>query len=123
MDDLIDTRLAAIGRVLFLGPVLVLIAWVFFRAENMGAALSYLGAMFGLGETGPGAPLLAGVMFGFNGLFIMGVCLVVSQIKTQSWDFVQHLSWVKLVVLLGLFFISLAAMFAQAFNPFLYFQF
>lgn len=27
MDDLIDTRLAAIGRVLFLGPVLVLIAW------------------------------------------------------------------------------------------------
>ena len=103
--------------------VLVLIAWVFFRAENMGAALSYLGAMFGLGETGPGAPLLAGVMFGFNGLFIMGVCLVVSQIKTQSWDFVQHLSWVKLVVLLGLFFISLAAMFAQAFNPFLYFQF
>ena len=64
-----------------------------------------------------------GELFGFNGLFTLGVSAVLTQFKTQSWDFAQQLSWAKVAVLLGLFFMALSAMFAQAFNPFLYFQF
>lgn len=41
----------------------------------------------------------------------------------QGFDWAQKITWVKVIVLLLLFYLSLAAMFIQAFNPFLYFQF
>jgi len=41
----------------------------------------------------------------------------------QAFDWVRRMSWLKAAVLIVLFFVSLATMATQAFNPFLYFQF
>ncbi len=41
----------------------------------------------------------------------------------QSWDFTIETTGLKVALVLPLFALALAAMVAQAFNPFLYFQF
>ncbi|HUU00993.1 MAG TPA: MBOAT family protein [Myxococcota bacterium] len=102
---------------------LVVISWVPFRADNMGQALRHVGSMFGLTSSAPSAGLLYGQLLSFNCLFMLAVCALLSGFKTQAWDFAEKLSWAKVPVLVVLFVVSCAAMFAQAFNPFLYFQF
>jgi len=41
----------------------------------------------------------------------------------QAFDWVQRMSWPRLLLVLAVFVYSLLTMFVQAFNPFLYFQF
>jgi alginate O-acetyltransferase complex protein AlgI len=103
--------------------MLVVISWVPFRADTMGEALGILGAMFGILTPSPGAPLVYGVMFAPSGLIMMGICVFFVAFRTQAWDFAEKLSWWKVPVLIGLFALSIGTMFAQSFNPFLYFQF
>ena len=40
--------------------IIILITWVFFRAENINIALNYLSKMFGVGESGQSAGILLG---------------------------------------------------------------
>jgi len=103
--------------------VLVLFSWVLFRAANLTLALRYLGDMFGLHHAPQATGLLGAELYTLHNLVLMGLSLVVVSRKTQSWDFVQRQSWVRVALVLGLFLLALAAMFTQAFNPFLYFQF
>ena len=71
----------------------------------------------------PGAALVYGVMFSPSGLIMMGICVFFVTFRTQAWDFAEKISWWKVPVLIGLFALSIGTMFAQSFNPFLYFQF
>ena len=103
--------------------VLVLFSWVLFRAENLSRAMAYLGAMFGLTRTPEATRLLGAELYTAHNLALLGLCAVIVALKTQSWDFVQQVSWVRTAALLALLVLALAAMFTQAFNPFLYFQF
>jgi alginate O-acetyltransferase complex protein AlgI len=114
--------LPAPARVL-LTFVLVLFSWVLFRAENLYLATRYLGAMFGVTATPEATRLLGAGLFTLHNLVLMGLCLFVVSRRTQSWDFAERQSWPRAVALLALFILALAAMFTQAFNPFLYFQF
>jgi alginate O-acetyltransferase complex protein AlgI len=41
----------------------------------------------------------------------------------QTWDFSRRITPVKAVVTLALFWMSLAILFTQSFNPFIYFIF
>jgi len=114
--------LPGVARVM-LTFVLVLFSWVLFRAEDLSLAVAYLGAMLGISPVAPAAPLVNAELFALHKLVMMAICLLVVSRKTQSWDFCVQLSWIKLGPLVLCFLLSLAAMFTQAFNPFLYFQF
>jgi len=103
--------------------VLVIISWVPFRADDLGQALHLWAAMFGLASPAASAGLLYGQLLSFNSLFMLAVCALFAGFKTQAWDFAETLTWAKVPLLLVLFLGALMAMFAQAFNPFLYFQF
>ncbi len=103
--------------------VLVLISWVFFRAESLPDALDYLGAMFGLVPAGAGSMLLDAELYSRVRLIELFTCAVIAFGPVQAFDWVRRLSWSKAVVLLVLFVVSVLTMFHQAFNPFLYFQF
>jgi alginate O-acetyltransferase complex protein AlgI len=103
--------------------VLILISWVPFRADNMGIAVNYLGAMFGLSTPSAAAPLLGGEVLSIDSLVMVAICGLIVAFRTQAWEFVQNITWGKVLLALGLFVLAVAAMFAQAFNPFLYFQF
>jgi len=103
--------------------VLVLFSWVLFRSENFHNALHYLGAMFGAGGGGAGAVWLAAQLYAPDKLVLMaaGALLVLWPLQAYEWS--ERLTWPKAMALAPAFGVALLAMFSQAFNPFLYFQF
>ncbi|MEM6795218.1 MAG: MBOAT family protein [Acidobacteriota bacterium] len=112
--------------------VLVLIGWVFFRAESLPQAATYLGCMFGLVPPTAGSTVAWGFASGDFGVAILLVCALTTWIlpRTQiwvsrAWDDAGG-PWRTEALRLGtvlLFALSLLEMSVQSHNPFLYFQF
>ena len=103
--------------------VLILFSWVLFRSPGLGDAGRYFGAMFGLNGGGAIAPLLAAELYSPGHLVLIGLCAVLAFQPVQAYDLAHEVTWAKTVALASLFAATVAAMFTQAFNPFLYFQF
>ena len=103
--------------------ILVLIAWVFFRAETFNGALLYLGSMFGVGPVPTGSLLLDGLLYTPYHLLAMMLAAVVVWAAPQTWDWSRKLSTVKAIVTVGLFLLSAAVLSMQSYNPFIYFNF
>lgn len=102
--------------------VLVLFAWVVFRADSLHAAGCYLTAMFGGGAGN--SPLLAAEIYSARNLFFLGLCAVFVVQPVQALDWVARpLSAGRALLLLLVLMASLALMFTRSSNPFLYFQF
>ena len=103
---------------------IILITWVFFRADSLREALRYLGYMFGLKKAWHTSLLLGSIIYTPYHLIIMFTCAAVTWFGKQSWDFAQSgITPLKLTMLIPLFILTLATLFTQGFNPFLYFQF
>lgn len=104
--------------------VVVLLTWVLFRADNLTLASRYFGAMFGIIPGNPQSMLLGAALYTPLSLLAMAVGAVLVFQPRQAHDWVQQpLTWGRVSWLLPLFLIAVATMYAQAFNPFLYFQF
>ncbi|MFQ5809410.1 MAG: MBOAT family O-acyltransferase [Armatimonadota bacterium] len=103
--------------------VLVLLTWVLFRAETFPRAVSYFGAMFGLQEAGAAGPLVGAVLYQTQYLVIFAACLLVHLLKLDTWDIAQKLRPGRMVLAGAALAWSLAVMFTQSYNPFLYFRF
>lgn len=104
--------------------VLVLIAWVFFRAENLAAAGDYLAAMFAIRKVSASSLLLAAELYTTRNLVVTAICAVLAIQPLQAFDWSQRrLGMMGAAVILTLFLVALSVMPTQAFNPFLYFQF
>ena len=101
----------------------VVVAWVFFRAPDIGSALKYCQCLFGIGTTSPGAPLLHGLLTGpyYIGSFLLAA--IVAWFAPQSWNWTRSLGWGKALVLAVLFWLSIVVMTSQDYNPFIYFIF
>jgi alginate O-acetyltransferase complex protein AlgI len=102
--------------------VLVLFSWVLFRSPTIGHAVSYMGCMLGLSGERPSL-LLSAEIYSPYSLFIALLCALISFQPLEVGDWVQTLTWRRAAALAPLFLYCIAAMFTQAFNPFLYFQF
>ena len=104
--------------------LLMLLSWILFRADNLTAAIDYYRAMFGLGSVGEIAPLLSALIYTPYHALILAVCAVLVFQPLQAHDWAElPLTWARTALVVPLFILSLMAMFSQAFNPFLYFQF
>jgi alginate O-acetyltransferase complex protein AlgI len=103
--------------------VLVLFSWVLFRSANLHEALSYLGAMFGQGRSTAGGLLVPALLYTQETVLVMVIGAVVVAWPVQAHDWSREVTWSKAILVHPLFCLALAAMFAQSFNPFLYFQF
>ena len=101
----------------------VLITWVFFRADGLPHAFQYLACMFGGGHPNAFAPLLASEIYRLPNFLDMAVCAVLVVQPLQSYEFGRTLSWGKFAAAFGVFLLAVVMMYTQAFNPFLYFQF
>ena len=104
--------------------LLMLFSWVLFRADNLTAAIEYFRAMLGLAPAGDVAPLLAATIYTPYHLLILAACagLVFQPLQAHDWARLP-VTWGRTALLAPLFVLALMAMFAQDFNPFLYFQF
>jgi alginate O-acetyltransferase complex protein AlgI len=103
--------------------VIVLVAWVFFRAHDMAHAARYLGSMAGLGRAEPGHLLIQPLARHpyYVGTFVLAA--LITWLAPQATEWTRRLSPVKVVALLLLFVIGVVAMTTQGFNPFIYFIF
>ena len=102
---------------------IILITWVFFRAENLDVAMRYLGAMFGIGGENAAAALVNAQVLRPAALFYFAVAAVAAFACPRTADILKTLTLGKAITSLVLLVSSLAVMFSQGFNPFLYFQF
>ncbi len=103
--------------------VILLITWVFFRAENFTVARSYLTAMFGFAQTADTAMLLTAVLTSRAATFYFAVAAIIVWFCPNSQVLLQRLTAWKVVLCLLLFVVAVAMMFQQGYSPFLYFQF
>jgi alginate O-acetyltransferase complex protein AlgI len=103
--------------------LVVVVAWVFFRAKDLPSAFTYCQSLLGLGHTPAGAVLLPGVIFQpyYLGSFVVAAIVVWK--GQQTWDWTRSLSAGKAVLLLCLFWLSIVVMTTQSYNPFIYFIF
>ncbi len=105
--------------------ILVLFSWVLFRASSLGEAMRFYGYMFGLLESGSCSNLLEADIYTPMYMLMMGLCAVLCFQPRQAFDLVtdKPCTWQLVAILIPLFVLSLIVMFAQSYNPFLYFQF
>lgn len=101
----------------------LLITWVFFRAETLEVALGYLEAMFGLVESSASAAVLEGATINRLNGFCLLLAGAITWLAPGTARFLEDLPLWKILLGLGLLFLSVRQMFYQGFNPFLYFQF
>jgi len=102
---------------------IVLITWVFFRADSLSLAIKYLISMFGISNAHQGSLLLGSIIYSRYHLFIFLCCAIIVWFGKHSWQIAEKVTPVKVAIMIILFIISLFAMFTQSYNPFLYFQF
>lgn len=103
--------------------VLVLFSWVLFRAATLDDTLRYFGMMFGAGEMNVASLLISAQMYTQGNLILVALAAWLAIIPLQAHDWSGRVTWPKALVVGPAFAVSIMAMFAQAFNPFLYFQF
>jgi alginate O-acetyltransferase complex protein AlgI len=101
----------------------VLITWVFFRAENFEVASRYLAAMFGQVEARPTALLLEAEMlrsFNIMQLLFCGFCI---WFMPNTQTILHRFTLPKALIAVPLFLLAVTMMFTRGHSPFLYFQF
>ena len=103
--------------------LLVLIAWVFFRISELSHAIVYLQCMFSKVSVHTSTDLIAGILYQPYYLLVIGIASVVTWYFPQTWEWTQQLTPLKMGICLCLFWLSLAILATQAYNPFIYFIF
>lgn len=102
----------------------VILGWVLFRAESIPDAVRYMGCMFGFG-----GPLVDGKFTGFVtqyglvmsiGVFFCTPALKMLTAKIKPNIFLDIL---RVLLLFGLFVLSVATLVGSSYNPFIYFNF
>ena len=103
--------------------LLVSLTWVFFRAESLPDALTYLGSMFGLVPAREVAGLLSGLIYQpyYLAAMLLAAALIWTAPTALVWT--RRIGWPKVVFVLAVFWIAVAALTVQSFNPFIYFIF
>jgi alginate O-acetyltransferase complex protein AlgI len=109
-------------RIAFTFAVLLL-TWVFFRAENFAVARMYLAAMFGVGELADSHVFVDAVTLSRASMIYLALAAVVIWLLPNSQQWLQRLTSWKVAACLVAFVAAVAVMFQQGFSPFLYFQF
>ncbi len=103
--------------------VLVLITWVFFRAETFGQAVGYIGSMFALTQPTLSAPLAEPLIYQPQYLIVMAACIIIHVLRLDTWELAQEVRPVRMALASAAMVASAVILFTQSYNPFLYFRF
>ncbi|MHB0999233.1 MAG: MBOAT family O-acyltransferase [Armatimonadota bacterium] len=102
---------------------IVLIAWVFFRADNLHSAGVYIASMFGMGNADVGSSLISGIIYQPYYILSFLAAGIITWAWSDSWYWTQNLTWRKAAACVGMLWISITVLSTQAYNPFIYFIF
>jgi alginate O-acetyltransferase complex protein AlgI len=103
----------------------VLVAWVFFRADSVAQAFAYVGCMFGGGGADAAATALnlGATLFDPQLMSAFVVAAAIAFAAPQSWDWTRRLTLPRVALCMLLLVAALLAMEHQPYNPFIYFIF
>jgi len=79
--------------------------------------------MAGGGQTQAGASLISGIIYQPYYLLTFAVAAFAVWAGPRPWEWTQRLTWAKAAACLSLLWLSILALTAQAYNPFIYFRF
>lgn len=103
--------------------LIVCIGWVFFRADTLPQAISYLYSLVGANPVSMGSQMMAATMYTpFHVMIFLVAVLVVWKIP-DSWTFTHTLTVPRAATCMGLLALAVLMMWSQTENPFLYFRF
>ena len=102
---------------------ILLVTWVFFRAENFAVAWQFLTAMAGCQSVTASAGLVDALMLSRAALVYFLLAGLIIWALPNSQQLLQRLTMGKALGCLLLFVAALAVLFQQGYSPFLYFQF
>jgi alginate O-acetyltransferase complex protein AlgI len=103
--------------------VVTCLAWVFFRADTLDRAWSYLRALGGAVEVPATAALAGATLYTPYHVVTFAVCAALVWGAPQAWELTQRLTAPRAALCLGVLAASLVLMWTQTVNPFLYYQF
>ena len=106
---------------------IVIIGWVFFRAEGLSEALTYLGVMFGIVQP-ENVGFTVWYYLDAKILIALFIAAIVSVPISKTKPFIvlqKYIVWkyASAVISLILFFVSAVFVVASSYNPFIYFRF
>jgi len=102
---------------------IVMVGWVLFRSPDITGAWRLLEVMFTPTSPQGGSVLLGAAIYTRQYLLTFAVCSLLAFQPVQAFDWATRLTWLRVVLLVGLFGLSLMVMFAHTFSSFLYFKF
>jgi alginate O-acetyltransferase complex protein AlgI len=102
---------------------ILLITWVFFRAENFEVAARYLGVMFGQAQELAPAQLLETEMLRGYHLLHLVLCAFSVWFMPNTQTMLQRFTLWKALLAIPLFLLAVTMMLTRGHSPFLYFQF
>jgi alginate O-acetyltransferase complex protein AlgI len=103
--------------------LIVMVAWVFFRAPSLPRAIAYLSDLAGLGQPGLREQVATGLIYQRYYLMSLILCALIVWKGRQAWDITRQVSWPRAVACVGVFCLAIVALFTQSFNPFIYYIF
>ena len=103
----------------------VVIGWVIFRSDSMRGAITYIKAMFGVGNNGLWDAGTVQYIKQYGIYYIAGIIGCFPVIKNLNRHFDRTVIWGSLytVSAVGIFLLSILFIFSNAYNPFIYFNF
>ncbi len=117
-------KLPALLRHLY-ALLIVLVGWVFFFSESLSGAFTYLKSMFTVGASGFADALTGSSVFYHWLLWIAAVfaCTTAARSLRKRLDKTRRRAWIVNILYLVLFFLCIASLITESYNPFLYFRF
>ena len=103
--------------------IIVLFAWVFFRADTLTDALHYLGSMIGVGYQEMQATVVVPILYEpyLAVSLVLALLTALAMPSAQQWT--EHLDGRKWILLTAMGILAVWMLTAQSYNPFIYFIF
>ncbi len=103
--------------------LIVCLGWVFFRAETLPQAMTYLASLFGLAKIPAGYGGVQAAMYTPLHVLIFLAAVLVVWKGPESWVFTRRLHLPRAAAIMALLAVAVIMMWSQAENYFIYFRF
>lgn len=103
--------------------LIVMIGWVFFSSDTLGIAFDYLGNMFGIGVTAFANAFTLYLVRTNIAILLISAILVTPLPFTLLGNFCNKRGVIGIILIFGLFILTIGYLVYSSYNPFLYFRF
>jgi alginate O-acetyltransferase complex protein AlgI len=100
--------------------LLIMMAWIVFRAPSLAEASRYLASLVGLARVAPAAGLLGGVLYSPFALLTVAVACVFAFAGRTSQELASEVRPSMVVLAVAVLVLSLGVLMQQSYRPFLY---